>query len=108
MPSDHENDYKSWACEFYDFARSSYSQDELFMIQCEIVGIVSFLSSESLSWRVNTKMNTKHTLIANTRIFPISEYFLFPLQIQAEKEIGNICMQAKTQITTEAIAFTSS
>ena len=52
-------------------------------------------------------MNTKHTLIANTRIFPISEYFLFPLQIQAEKEIGNICMQAKTQITTEAIAFTS-
>lgn len=72
MPSDHENDYKSWACEFYDLARSSYSQDELFMIQCEIVGIVSFLSSEGLSWRVNTKMNTKHTLIANTRIFPIS------------------------------------
>lgn len=53
-------------------------------------------------------MNTKHTLIANTRIFPISKYFLFPLQIQAEKEIGNIYMQAKTQITTEAIAFTSS
>lgn len=49
MPSDHENDYKSWACEFYDLARSSYSQDELFMIQCEIVGIVSFLSSEGLS-----------------------------------------------------------
>ena len=43
MPSDRENDYKSWAREFYDFARSSYSQNELFMIQCEIVGIVSFL-----------------------------------------------------------------
>ena len=71
-------------------------------------GFSVFLSSEGLSWRVNTKMNTKHTLIANTRIFPISKYFLFPLQIQAEKEIGNIYMQAKTQITTEAIAFTSS
>ena len=74
MPSDHENDYKSWAREFYDFARSSYSQNELFMIQCEIVGIASFLEF----WRSFLKSKCKNEYQAHINgQHPNISYFLY-------------------------------